>query len=172
MGECSPESCRPKFRTGLNPDFCKFSDHSPVSSRVANQRNLQAEDTLATLVALKMCTMSRKSWGLEAFRSLNAVSASIPTRILPSTLLQISFFFFNPTHCAHDRHQNREDGSEWALKLIKQSVFAKNKERTEEEVSVLARLNHPNIVKFREGDDNRDALVESGKPDFSKIKPT
>lgn len=44
----------------------------------------------------------------------------------------------------------KEDGSEWALKMIKHSVFVKNRERTEEEVEVLARLNHPNIVHFRE----------------------
>eukprot|EP00300_Choanocystis_sp_HF-7_P042461 c9211_g1_i1.p1 GENE.c9211_g1_i1~~c9211_g1_i1.p1 ORF type:complete len:479 (-),score=105.58 c9211_g1_i1:89-1525(-) len=44
----------------------------------------------------------------------------------------------------------KTDGTEWALKMIKQSVFVKNKERTEEEVEVLARLSHPNIVHFRE----------------------
>eukprot|EP00299_Pterocystis_sp_00344_P006014 c17769_g1_i1.p1 GENE.c17769_g1_i1~~c17769_g1_i1.p1 ORF type:complete len:498 (-),score=100.37 c17769_g1_i1:53-1546(-) len=44
----------------------------------------------------------------------------------------------------------KETGEVWALKMIQNSVFQKNRERTEEEVKVLASLDHPGIVKLRE----------------------
>jgi serine/threonine protein kinase len=71
----------------------------------------------------------------------------------------------------------KETGEVWALKLIQNSVFQvhlqflsncllnsssrdfflsiqKNRERTEEEVKVLASLDHPGCVKLREGTSN------------------
>eukprot|EP00299_Pterocystis_sp_00344_P001274 c11107_g1_i1.p1 GENE.c11107_g1_i1~~c11107_g1_i1.p1 ORF type:complete len:472 (+),score=93.80 c11107_g1_i1:39-1418(+) len=44
----------------------------------------------------------------------------------------------------------KADGKAYALKMIRNSVFLKNKERTEEEVSVQMSLDHPNIVKIKE----------------------
>jgi len=44
----------------------------------------------------------------------------------------------------------KNDKTEWALKLIQQTVYKKNKEQTEKEVEMLAMLNHPGVVGLRE----------------------
>jgi len=44
----------------------------------------------------------------------------------------------------------KTDKTEWALKLIQNTVYKKNKEQTEKEVEMLAMLNHPGVVKLRE----------------------
>lgn len=45
---------------------------------------------------------------------------------------------------------DRRDGTKWALKIIDGEVFVKNRRRTEEEVKLLAALEHPGIVKLKE----------------------
>jgi len=45
---------------------------------------------------------------------------------------------------------DKDDKSVWAVKMIRNNVFKKNKEQTEAEVNVLQKLDHPNIVKLRE----------------------
>eukprot|EP00301_Raphidiophrys_heterophryoidea_P005913 c12430_g1_i3.p1 GENE.c12430_g1_i3~~c12430_g1_i3.p1 ORF type:complete len:454 (-),score=79.80 c12430_g1_i3:1644-3005(-) len=44
----------------------------------------------------------------------------------------------------------KEDNQSYALKMIQMSVFLKNKARTDEEVHLLAALDHPNIVRLKE----------------------
>lgn len=43
-----------------------------------------------------------------------------------------------------------DDGSEWALKMIKQEVYKKNKKSTDMEVAILNAVNHRGVVKIRE----------------------
>jgi len=45
---------------------------------------------------------------------------------------------------------DKKDKSAWAVKMIRNNVFKKNKEQTEAEVNVLHKLDHPNVVKLRE----------------------
>jgi len=46
--------------------------------------------------------------------------------------------------------KDKQDNTEWALKMIQMSVFKQHQEQTEKEVSVMASLNHPGVVHLRE----------------------
>eukprot|EP00301_Raphidiophrys_heterophryoidea_P005776 c12391_g1_i2.p1 GENE.c12391_g1_i2~~c12391_g1_i2.p1 ORF type:complete len:485 (-),score=105.66 c12391_g1_i2:285-1712(-) len=53
----------------------------------------------------------------------------------------------------------RQDGKVYALKIIPVGVFQKNRDQTEDEIRVLAALDHPGIVKLKEVVRTQKSLV-------------
>eukprot|EP00298_Acanthocystis_sp_HF-20_P017065 c21659_g4_i4.p1 GENE.c21659_g4_i4~~c21659_g4_i4.p1 ORF type:complete len:462 (+),score=172.67 c21659_g4_i4:102-1487(+) len=53
---------------------------------------------------------------------------------------------FSTVYCG----TSKDDSMKWALKMILNSVYQKNKERIDEEITLLAALDHPGIVRLKE----------------------